>query len=599
MRPITWLHISDIHLRTTQAWAQDIVLRAMCDDIARRHAPLPPDFVLISGDLGYSGKPTEYKLVATFLDALSHASRVPKPKRIFCVPGNHDIDRERQRMAFAGARATLHDQNRIDSFLEPSSREDLETLLQREEAYRSFQDSYFANQDRAVTADGLAYVSRLAIDDVQIAIVGLDSAWCSEGGISDHGKLLIGERQVLNAMALSQESATPPHVLLALIHHPTHVLQEFDRLAVQTHIERSCHFLHCGHLHDPNQRLAGGDRANGCLTLTSGASFETRHARNSYAIVTLDLHSAVRSVTTIHYNRNLTTFAEISEVQFPIDIQSSGVCGVGQLAHAISTFDAALNSWPHYLAALLLDRKSEIPVPTESGYAFASFAVIEAAPSSKLKDRSAGFQAFRNVLRVLYEHMPLSEIFRRHGLEVAEYGAALTELAEADATVKGRLDALEADAVDLAATEPRDSFSHTVAMLREIAETGDWDVLRTQAKRHIGSPLSEVRVASQRMLALALGNNAERAKMERAASLYEELCESEQSLHTDYGNLATLLVELGNIEQAQQIVLRGIATCEPFATRYLAQIGQTIVEETGNREYRTRLEAAIAEKMAS
>ncbi len=341
MRPITWLHISDIHLQPTQAWAQDVVLRAMCDDIASRHAALTPDFVILSGDLAYSGDPKEYDLVASFLDALSTASRVPK-KHIFCVPGNHDINRERQKMTFAGIRSTLHDENRIDSFLEPSSREDLATLLQREEAYRNFQESYFTDQHRVVAADGLAYVSRITVDDVQIAIMGLDSAWCSEGGISDHGKLLIGERQVLNALSLAHESTTPPHVLLAVSHHPVHVLREFDRVAVQTHLERSCHFVHCGHLHDPDQRMAGGDRANGCLTLASGASFETRHTRNSYAIVTLDLRRGVRSLTTIHYNRNQAAFAETSEVQFPIDIQSSGVCGVAKLADALTTFDRAI-----------------------------------------------------------------------------------------------------------------------------------------------------------------------------------------------------------------------------------------------------------------
>jgi hypothetical protein len=55
MRPITWLHISDIHLRQRDAWEQDVVLRAMCDDISKRRVAMAPDFVLVSGDWAATG----------------------------------------------------------------------------------------------------------------------------------------------------------------------------------------------------------------------------------------------------------------------------------------------------------------------------------------------------------------------------------------------------------------------------------------------------------------------------------------------------------------------------------------------------------------
>lgn len=103
MRPICWLHVSDIHVRARDAWSQDVVLRAMCDDIARRRmGGLAVDFILATGDLAYSGKTEEYTIAAIFFDALGVAAGVPK-ERIFCIPGNHDIDRERQKLAFLGA----------------------------------------------------------------------------------------------------------------------------------------------------------------------------------------------------------------------------------------------------------------------------------------------------------------------------------------------------------------------------------------------------------------------------------------------------------------------------------------------------------------
>ncbi len=157
MRPIYWLHISDIHARRSDAWSQDVVLTAMCEHIARQRANgTSADFILATGDLAFSGKASEYALAAEFFDALSTASGVPK-EHIFCIPGNHDIDRDRQNLCFRGARASLQDQNRIDSMLEAG--DDLETLLKRQENYRGFQNSYFKGQDRTQTDDGLSYVS--------------------------------------------------------------------------------------------------------------------------------------------------------------------------------------------------------------------------------------------------------------------------------------------------------------------------------------------------------------------------------------------------------------------------------------------------------
>jgi hypothetical protein len=171
-----------------------------------------------------------------------------RTERIFCVPGNHDIDRSRQKLCFKGARSC---------------------------------------------------VSRLVIDDIHLAIVGLDSTWIAEGGRSDHGKLLIGERQVINAVTLAQSAEDPPHVVITMAHHPYHLLREFDRPLVQGHIERGSQFFRCGHLHLPEAR-AVGQSSTGCLVLAAGASFETRQSQNTFSVITIDLLSAKRLVMTIH-----------------------------------------------------------------------------------------------------------------------------------------------------------------------------------------------------------------------------------------------------------------------------------------------------------
>jgi 3',5'-cyclic AMP phosphodiesterase CpdA len=233
VRPISWLHISDVHMRVRDAWSQDVVLQALCCDIKNRYSgATAADFILLTGDLAFSGHAQEYQLVEHFLDAIVEASGVAR-ERIFCIPGNHDIQRESQRMSFSGTRTFVQSQNELDSIL---SQDDLHTLLKRQENFRTFQATYFIGQHRQATEDKLGYVSMLEINGLRVALVALDTAWLSEGGIEDHGKLLAGERQVINALTDAAKLAS--HVTVAMGHHPLHLLQELTAGPYRAESER-------------------------------------------------------------------------------------------------------------------------------------------------------------------------------------------------------------------------------------------------------------------------------------------------------------------------------------------------------------------------
>ena len=94
MNTITWLHISDLHFRTSQAYDANVVLRALLRDVAERieQEGLQPDFLAVSGDIAFSGQPAEYDLARRFFDDLLRTTELPK-ERLFLVPGNHDVNR--------------------------------------------------------------------------------------------------------------------------------------------------------------------------------------------------------------------------------------------------------------------------------------------------------------------------------------------------------------------------------------------------------------------------------------------------------------------------------------------------------------------------
>jgi hypothetical protein len=593
MRPISWLHVSDIHMSMCDAWSQDVVLTAMCGRIEKlRGDGLAPDFILATGDLAFSGKPEEYTLVWDFFEALSKASGVPK-ERIFSVPGNHDIDRSRQTLCFKGARSILDSQQLVDKVLAPD--DNIATLLEREQGYRRFQNEYFDNQERTPTPDGLAYVSRLVIDDIHIAIVGLDSAWVAEGGLSDHSNLLIGERQVINALTLAQNVEEPPHIVISMAHHPCHLLREFDRVVVQGRIDRGSQFFHCGHLHLPEAR-AVGQSATGCLMLAAGASFETRQSQNTFSVIEMDLLGARRQITTIHYDSKHGEFSSESHDKFAIEVAARNICEVGELAAELCAYRKEMRAHATYLAALILDQKAEFPIAGKDGYVFGSFAVLRAQSDSALMERTERFMAFRNVLRALYRRIPMQDILAGHGDMVSEYSTLLTELCGQDKALEQRVAGQEKEAASLAGVGPAGTFAHTVQLLDEVAEARDWPELRAHASRHVDSADTGLAVHARRMTALALAHGDTDADKAQAIELYRALGDGSEAVPTDLGNLARLLLETGDTDSAEDCVIRGIEHFPEGHAAYFAEVGHRIIEETGDRVFRERMEDALGKR---
>ena len=586
MRPISWLHVSDIHMSLAEGRSQDIVLGAMCDDIRGRRSECVLDFVLVTGDLAYSGSVAEYDMIIGFLDALVDASGVRR-ERVFCIPGNHDIERERQRFCFHGALQALTDPNSADAFLSDPTSEDFTTLLQRQENYRSFRDSHFVDQERIPTSDGLGYVAHFDIEGVHFAIVALDSAWLANGGQEDHLRLLIGERQIINAIDLLEKGDVFPHVVIAMTHHPLHLLRDSDRHSVQTHIEKHCHFHHCGHLHRPEERTAGL-HSSGCLTVTAGASYQSHQSPNTYTVVELDLLLAKRVVTTFRYDQRSASFQSPSSHEYSMEVSSSLRCDLDELARELENH---INTpWPHYLAALLLDQKAEVPVASSSGHTFASAPAAQVQPDCELKDATGAFFGFRNTLRLFFGREKLANIIRSRGAAVAQFSAVLINLCASEPALGSRLSDQEDDARRLAVGASSTSFTYTLDLWNELASRRDWDLLRERVERNLPSDDPSLNDHRDRFLALALANSADREDRRRAATMYRELADVASPIPSDLSNLALCLFDDGQVAEAKAIILDGLERLEWEVCEKLREIGYSIVAATGDRIFRSRLD---------
>ena len=587
MRPLTWLHISDLHLRVGSEWAQDVVLTEMCRHIEQQRNDGPAvDFILVTGDIAFSGQAGEYSIAEQFFDDLEAKSGVPRT-RIFCVPGNHDIDRSKQEMAFRGARGALCTSSSVDSFLANQTERD--NLLTRQLTYRTFQSSYFADQKRQWTEDRLAYVSRLKVDDLSLTILGLDSTWLAEGGDSDHGNLLMGEMQVINAIRHALETGDLPNIVIAMAHHPFRLLKEFDRLRVQTRVERDTHFFHHGHLHQAGTRLAGPSGSK-CLTVAAGASYMSRHEFNAYSIVKLDLLEAVRSVKTFLYNPTAASFSLSGEDEvFSIEITPTSLCSVGELAEALVRYDPQNEEFAYYLSALILGQKSDFPVPGNDHPLLATIDVVQSWPDGDLKNLATNLMRFRNVLKVLFDGGNLDTIVASHGAMFAQYAPALANECATLPGLRERLIELEEDAQRLAGMEPKLTFLHTRGLFEKLAEEEQWHLLKGQAERHLHSDDHSLATQATRMYALSLAKEGGSDNDIGAIESYRTLAASDCVEFDDVYNLAVLLTDGARFDEAVSVVFTGIELFSAQKSAFL-EIGQAIVRATGDRRLRRRLQ---------
>jgi tetratricopeptide (TPR) repeat protein/predicted phosphodiesterase len=287
MTAVTWLHLSDWHQKGKD-FDRKIVLRALLKDI-RERAKIDPDlekidFVVFSGDVAFSGKKEEYYAAKeNFFQPLLDACGL-EPKQLFIVPGNHDLDRDEFKLLHHDLTKPLSTEKEVQDWL--TDDRNRARLLEPFRAFASFIREYTEQEPQ-----DYANVRRIKVQDKEIALIGLNSAWMcgrNKDKIGDYGFVITGEPQIYNA--LEEISATDLRVVV--IHHPFDWLREFDRNRIEDPLKQDCDFILRGHQHKPKVEIMSGTSGD-CVIIPAGASYDRRMAKNpryanSYNFVHLD-----------------------------------------------------------------------------------------------------------------------------------------------------------------------------------------------------------------------------------------------------------------------------------------------------------------------
>jgi predicted phosphodiesterase len=282
---ITWLHLSDFHFQAgvVSQWDSDIVINALLDDLKGLKArySLSPDVIFVSGDITYSGKTEEYEISRTFFDDLLYVTNLTK-KRLFIVPGNHDVFRNDISPGSKIIASSLKNSIILNKVL--SNDFDRHLLLRGLDNYSTFIEGYFDDRTQFNNM-GYFFVHNIDIAGHRVALLGLNSVWLSNSRSEDYGHLAIGEHQVRQALDASSDA----DLRIALLHHPFEWTHHFDRETCEALLVDGCDFILRGHLHQTGLLFHGTPDAR-AMMITAGSSFKSRQAHNAYNIVQLDLN---------------------------------------------------------------------------------------------------------------------------------------------------------------------------------------------------------------------------------------------------------------------------------------------------------------------
>lgn len=350
---LTWLHLSDFHLREKIAWSQDVVLKGLLEDVRTRYAGAnAPDLLFLTGDIAFSGKAAEYLIAEAFVTELRAALGL-SPERICMVPGNHDIDRDREEDAFNGARSALKTIEAVDRFFATEDRR--RTLFARQEAFRAFANKVAPPTNGPITASSYAHRRMVQIGAIRVRALLLDSAWLSEGGEADAGCLLVGERQVIDCAV---NHSDPACLTFALLHHPFAWLTEFEQLPIENRILDHADICLRGHVHAADMRAIDGSETR-LATFTAGAAFTQRTADNTYSWCSLDLQTG-SGEHVIHRYRHADHRWHASEKrQWHLLTRSPTTADHVSVRADLA---AAGARWPSFCACLVSGLQSDVPL---------------------------------------------------------------------------------------------------------------------------------------------------------------------------------------------------------------------------------------------
>lgn len=258
---LTWLHLADLQIKGRGADIEATLAQLSSDILAQTEkSGVRPDFVVITGDIAFSGQAVEYRYAVEFLKDLLKRLQISQ-ERLFVIPGNHDVDRE------AGV---------------PSEQDNISGYVRSLRNYASFAKRL--GVESRIEPDQPLYNRTVSIQDFQITLWGLNTAIV---GDSSQEPTESQREYFVRQVQTIQQSIEPKHINIALLHHPLELLERWGLGPQVTVLQQNSDFILHAHLHQDDAARVQVVTP-GTLVIQSGSDYFTEPHPNCYNLVKLD-----------------------------------------------------------------------------------------------------------------------------------------------------------------------------------------------------------------------------------------------------------------------------------------------------------------------
>lgn len=279
------LHLSDVHIKTSA----DLVLKRATHIAACVYARLPAAshvFIVVSGDIAFSGTEAELALALTFLRTvrteIEKESRCPVS--FISVPGNHDCDFSKN----DGTRKML-----IKSIEEHGSAEIDDSVIA---ACTAIQEPFFAfradlEAGSSATDDKLWRSTRVEVEGKVIAFDALNISWVSKLR-EEPGRL------VFPIQRYERMQHEPADLRIVVMHHPFNWFSQSMYRPFRKYIRDIADIVITGHEHLGNVGLVHDAETHASAFVEGCVLQEEPHiATSSFNVVVLDLQGGQFAAT--------------------------------------------------------------------------------------------------------------------------------------------------------------------------------------------------------------------------------------------------------------------------------------------------------------
>ena len=249
------LHLSDIHLDSRDFLKSQKMFDKIIDAILPLHNAVPIDVIVCTGDLiNQGGKDYKGEIDALFeifqniiIKPLLDKLNLPKERFVFC-PGNHDVNRLADSpYSEIGLCSSLSSEEKITQLIQSKRNyDDVKRMI----AFKEFEKKYYSSIEGLNYQYGFFDSSLiLDINGISVGISLLNSAWRCWNSKEDKNKLLIGQEQVIHSLSYIGDCK----IRIALSHHDTTWLANFDAPVIQKFICQNYDMYFTGHTHSSNE----------------------------------------------------------------------------------------------------------------------------------------------------------------------------------------------------------------------------------------------------------------------------------------------------------------------------------------------------------